>query len=325
MAIRTKLDAVSEGTVSFTANGKKLTSILKELPNDEIILDIKDSLTIDIRTKSKDVKGHYTLIGTSTEEYPDIPVFDERDSIEIEQSLLREMIKKVVYAASHDTIKPVFNGIFFILENNREITGVATDSRRLSMITRKVEGESDFDFKDGFIIPLKTVTEIFRLLEPTGRCRFSCNEKQCFFKIGNSEIISRVVDGQFPNYKHVIPADHIMDVVIETKKLLESVRRTMIFTKNCKKNNMQFQRQFPCLEASTPELGEAEEELDVDNSSSDSITIGVNAQFFIECLKEIDSFNKVWNYGTDDPITIRPKMTVIMFQSNAHSDQIRFI
>jgi DNA polymerase-3 subunit beta len=188
IAIRTKIDAVSDGSISFTANGKKFSSILKELPNDEIVLDINDSLIIELRTKSKEVKGHYTLIGTSTEEYPAIPSFDEKDAIELDQPVLREMIKKVVYAASHDTIKPVFNGIFLVSEKNREMTIVSTDSRRLSMITRIMES-NDIKMENGFIIPLKTVNEIYRLLESTGRCRFSYNKNQCFLRICHTEII----------------------------------------------------------------------------------------------------------------------------------------
>jgi DNA polymerase-3 subunit beta len=308
IAIRTKIDAVSDGSISFTANGKKFSSFLKELPNDEIVLDINDSLIIELRTKSKEVKGHYTLIGTSTEEYPAIPSFDEKDAIELDQPVLREMIKKVVYAASHDTIKPVFNGIFLVSEKNREMTVVSTDSRRLSMITRIMES-NDIKMENGFIIPLKTVNEIFRLLESAGRCRFSYNRNQCFFRIGNTEIISRVVDGQFPNYKHVIPSDHIMDVVIETQKLLKLVKRVIIFTREpANKIICHFKKDTLVIEASTPELGEAREEIDIENSSSESITIGINAQFFIDCLKEIDSYSiRCGITGQMSPVTITPE------------------
>jgi len=309
VAIRTRIDAIADTPISFAANGKKFSSILKELPNDELILDINDSLVIDIRTKSKDVKGHYSLIGLSTGEYPEIPGFSEEHSIEVEQSILREMIRKVVYAASHDTIKPVFNGIYIISETKNSMTAVATDSRRLAMITRNMDTETEMNIKEGFIIPLKTVNEIYRLLESTGRCRFSYNNNQCFFKIGRTEIISRVVDGQFPNYKHVIPLDSNFEAVAETKKLLDSVRRAMIFTREpANKIVLNFNKDKLKIEANTPELGEAEEEIQIETDSKESMTLGVNAQFLIECLKEIDSYSvKCAITGQMSPITIKPE------------------
>ncbi|MDR3237336.1 MAG: DNA polymerase III subunit beta [Spirochaetia bacterium] len=307
MAIRTRFDAVSEGSVSFTANGKKFSSILKEFPEGEIIADINDTLLVSIKTASKEIKGRYSLVGSSAEDYPDIPVFEEKNIIEIEQSTLKEMIRKVVYAATHDTLKTIFNGILIVIENGSDITAVATDSRRLAMITRKLDTENNES--GSFIIPLKTVGELLRLLESSGRCRLSYNERQCFFKIGNTEIISRIVDGLFPDYKHVIPADHSMDVVVETKKLVDSVRRVSVFTKEpASKIICKFSGNSLTLEANTPDLGEAEEELDIENSSTDLMTIGVNSQFLLDCLKEIDSFSiKCGLSGQMSPITFVPE------------------
>ncbi len=309
MAVRTKIDAVSEDTISFTANGKKFSSILKELPNDELVLNINDQMTIDIKTKSKEVKGHYSLIGTGTDDYPEIPEFSEKSAIEIEQSIMREMIKKVMYSASNDTIKPVFNGIYIISENKGTMSAVATDSRRLALITRIIENESELELGEGFIIPLKTVNEVFRLLESTGLCRFSFDNNQCFFRIGNTEIISRIVDGQFPNYKHVIPLENNMEVIIETKKMLESVKRAMIFTREpANKIILTFNGSKLKIEANTPELGEAEEELTVESTSDEKVTLGINAQFMIDCLKEIDSHSiKCGITGQMSPVTIMPE------------------
>jgi len=307
IAIRTRINAVSDEAGSFTANGKKFSSILKELPSDEIILDINDSMLIDITSRSKEIKGHYTLIGTTADEYPEIPLFDSENSLEIEQPVLKDMIRKVIYAASHDTIKPVFNGMFMVSEAPGSITTVATDSRRLSTIAVKIDNE--LDFGNGIIIPLKTVNEVLRLLESSGLCRFSINHNQCFFKIGNTEIVSRVVDGQFPNYKQVIPKEQSLTVVIETKPLLDSVRRAMIFTREpANKIILSFSKDKLMIEASTPELGEAEEEITIDADYSDTISMGINAQFLIDTLREIDTFSiKCGITGQMSPVTISPE------------------
>jgi len=309
ITITTRLDATSEGKVSFTANSKTLTGILKKFPNDEIVLNINDKMVLDIDTQSKEIKGHYSLVGTTAEDYPDIPTFSDKNFIEIEQNILKEILKKVMYAASNDNIKPVFNGIFINLENGNEITAVATDSRRLSMITRKLENENSFSEERNFIIPLKTVNEILRLLESTGRCSFAFNNSLCFFKIGNTEIISRVIDGQFPNYKHVIPSDYIMNVVVEKTKLVDAVRRIMVLTKEpANKIVCKFNSDSLILEANTPDKGTGEEELPIENNSKDSINIGINAQFLLDCLEEIDSFSiKCDIVGQMSPVKFVPE------------------
>ncbi|MFC1669673.1 DNA polymerase III subunit beta [Spirochaetota bacterium] len=310
VAIRTTIDAVSESSVSLTINGKKLSSILKELPNDELIIDIDDSMVIDIKTKSKEIKGHYSLIGTGADEYPEISKLSDNNSTDIEQGLLKEMIKKVVYAASSDSIKPVFNGVLLISEKGSSVTAVATDSRRLSMITRPIDNIIKIGEKDsGIIIPLKTVNEIFRLLQNTGNCKFLYESNQCFFKINETEIISKIVDGQFPNYKQVIPQDHVLQVEIDTKKFLDSVKRAIIFTKEpANKILLNFKKDSLVIEAKTPELGETEEEIRINSQSDETITLGINAQFLIDALREIDTDLVVCSItGQMSPMKISPK------------------
>lgn len=306
IAVRTSVTAKSDKSVSFAANGKKFSSILKELPNDELEINVNDSFSINIHSKSKDVKGNYTLIGLGADEFPEIPHFMEENSIEIEQGVLKEMIRKVIYAASSDTIKPVFNGIFFISNAKGSISAVSTDSRRLSLITRNIK--QDISFGEGIIIPLKTVHEVYRLLESTGTCRFSFNNNQCFFKIANTEIISRIVDGQFPNYRQVLPKEYMLEIEIETKKLFDSVKRAMIFTREpANKIIMNIQKNKIIIQASAAELGEAEEEISVTSNKDDKISIGINAQFLIEALKEVDSDKiKCGVTGQMSPVTIVP-------------------
>jgi|SRR3990172_10814916 DNA polymerase-3 subunit beta len=306
IAVRTKVEAKSDKAISFAVNGKKFSSILKELPHDELSINVNESLSIDITSRSKEVKGHYTLIGLAADEFPEIPHFVEDNSIEIEQAVFKEMIRKVIYAASSDTIKPVFNGIFFISDAKGNVSSVSTDSRRLALITRTVK--QDISFGDGIIIPLKTVHEVYRLLESSGNCKFSYNNNQCFFKIANTEIISRIVDGQFPNYRQVLPKEYMLEIEIETKKLFDSVKRAMIFTREpANKIILNIQSNKIIMQASTPELGEAEEEIAVKSNKDEKISIGINAQFLIDALKEVDSEQiKCGITGQMSPVTIIP-------------------
>lgn len=307
IAVRTKVDAVCDTEASFTVNGKKFSSILKELPEDELLITMNESFQINIKTKSESIKGHYTLIGTSAEDYPEIHEFTYENSIEMEQKVLKEILKKVVYATSMDTIKPVFNGVFITSEQSGKISAIATDSRRLAIITRDIQNE--INLGEGIVLPLKTIHEIFRLLDSSGSCVFAVRNNQFFFKSGKTEVISRIVDGQFPNYKQVIPKEYMLEVLIDPKKLLETIRRAMIFTREpANKIILHFKNDKLIIEAKTPELGEAEEELPISSKSKETISIGINAQFLIDCLKEIDANTIICGItGQMSPVTIIPE------------------
>ncbi len=309
IAIRTRVDAVSDSSMSFIANGKKLSSILKELPSGELQLNISEKLTIDMSMNAKNIKGNFSLIAADAEDYPEIPEFEETGSIEIEQSVLKEMFRKVIYAASHDTIKPVFNGIYILIEKGNGITAVSTDSRRLAMIHRAIDFTAKVEENEGFILPIKTVGEIYKQLESSGNCMLSYNSNQCFFKTSKTEIISRIVDGQFPNYKHVIPKEFIIEASIETKLLLDSVRRVMIFTKEpANKIILHFTKNRLIIEANTPDLGHAEEEIEIESNSDEEMTLGLNAQFLVDALREMDSFSiKCGITGNMSPVTLSPE------------------
>jgi len=306
IAIRTMLPSSTDSAISFAANGKKFSSILKELPNDELVLNINESFLIDITSKSKEVKGHYTLFGFPPGEFPEIPRFMEENSVEIDQGLLKKMIGKVMYAASTDTIKPVFNGIYLVSENDKNITSVATDSRRLSLWKASVDLKVDLG--GGIIIPLKTIHELNRLLESSGTCKFSFNNNQCFFKIADTEIISRIVDGQFPNYRQVIPKEYLFEMEVEKRKFIDAVRRVMIFTREpANKIVLNMQKDRIIIQANTPELGEAEEEITVKSDKDEKISIGINAQFLIDSLKEMDfDYVTCGITGQMSPLTISP-------------------
>lgn len=305
IAVKTIIDATCDQEISFTTYGKKFINILRELPDDEITLDIDESMVINL--KSKNIKGNYTLYGTDSSDYPKLPEIKMDNSIEIDQAVLKEMIKKVIYAAATDTIKPVFNSIYIVSEKPGTITAIATDSRRLSMITRTVDSETFIG--EGIIIPLKTIHEVNRLLSNTGICKISFDSNQCYFKIDNTEIFTRIVEGQYPNYKQIIPREYTLKSIINTAQIHDSIKRAMIFTREpANKIIMSFNKDNLKIQANTPELGHAEEEITIESDSSDNLIIGINAQFLLDTIRNIDSFSFLCGItGQMSPLTIIPE------------------
>jgi DNA polymerase-3 subunit beta len=309
IAIKTQIDASTDEEVSFTTNGKYLYNVIKELPDEDITLTIDQSAdkSFIINIKSLGVKGNYKFNATDSAEFPQIPAINNQNSIIIEQAVFKDMIKKVIYAAATDTIKPVFNSIYIVSEKPGTITAVATDSRRLSMVTREINSESFIG--EGIIIPLKTVNEVSKLLTSSGTCTISYNSKQCYFKINETEIISRVIDGQFPNYKQIIPKEYSHKTTIETSKLINAIKRTSIFTREpANKIVMTFDDNVLSIEANTAEFGQAEEELNIESNNKEKIFLGINAHFLHDTLKQIDSPGFSCGItGQMSPITIIPE------------------
>ncbi|MCX8122585.1 MAG: DNA polymerase III subunit beta [Spirochaetes bacterium] len=321
IGIKTQLDVISDGTCSFTINGKRLVGLLKEFPDGVIILEVNNT-NISISSKSGLVKGQYVLVGSSAEEYPSITECDFKNAIEIEQKIFKEMISKTVHAAAHDTVKPIFNGVYIVSEDEKSITVVATDSRRLSMIKRDIAGNDLM--KKGFILPLKTVNELLRLLDDKGVCLLAFDDSRCFVKIGPTVLVSRLIDGQFPDYKQVIPKDYLLKSVIEVKKLREALNRIKIFTNEPSwRILLKFSQNSLNIEASYPDQGEGQEEVSIESDSKESITIGINVQFLLDLLKEIDSFSVVMCItGVMSPVLIYPEDD-INFRSVIMPIQIR--
>jgi DNA polymerase III subunit beta len=305
IGIRTSCDAVADSTFAFTLNGKLLSQILKEMPKGLCRIEIDETYSANISSLSKDMNGNFKIVGTSRGDYPEFPDFDEDSAIEMDQVILKSMIKKVVYAASTDAIKPVFNGVLINFEGANGFVTVASDSRRLSLSRKKTD--TVLDLKDGIIIPLKTINEIFKLLN-SGICKFSVKGNQCFFKVGETEIFSRLIDGQFPNYKQVIPREYLSSAVIDTKKFTESLKRVMVLTREPSfKVALKFSKDKLVLEAKTPELGESIEKMEIDYKG-DELLIGINSQYVMESIREIETLAfKMSITGQMSPVVITPE------------------
>jgi len=306
ISITSKLKIETDENGSFIANSKNILNLLKDFPDDDIILNINENYEISLESNSKKIKGQFKIFGMPGDDFPDIKIINKNKSIQIEQNILKEMIRKVITSASIDTIKPIFNGVFIQSNSNNELSAVATDSKKLSLITRKIDNE--INLEKGIVLPLKTINEIYRLLNNIGTCNFYFEESLFFIEIDNTKILSRIVEGNFPNYKQVIPKEENSNIIIETNKLLEALKRILNFTRepiykiilNFSKNNLK-------LEASTPGIGNAFEEIDVEYEKDENIQIGINAKFLIDSLKEIDSFSIIMGIsGSMNPVTIKP-------------------
>ncbi len=303
ISIKTVVECEADEEFIFTCDGKKLTQILRELPDGNVTISLTENM---MSVTSLQVKGNYKLVTTDGSEFPELEYGTFDNPVSISQAQFKRMIKKVIFSASHDSVKPVFNGLYILSRENDQLALVTSDSRRLSYIHETVENSAELS--DGVVIPLKTVNEIYKLLD-TGLFECSITGSQCMFRIGSTTIISRLIDGTFPDFEKVSPKNFIDTAVIDTKKCIESLKRVMVFTKEpTYKVTMEFRNNILVIGSRTPEFGEANEEVIIERNVDESLTIGINAQYLMDVLKEIDSYALKMNItGQLSPVMIVPE------------------
>ncbi|MBK1880362.1 DNA polymerase III subunit beta [Pelagicoccus mobilis] len=291
---RIKATVEEEGAVTLPV--KRLATIVKELPNSDVKVDAAPSNQVKIASGGSNFK----IMGISRDEFPALPEFSDDRSFTIEQGNLASMIKSVSYAQSSDETRYMLNGVFFnFLEPEDGASGklslVATDGRRLAKIDHEMEvGEG---MSGSLILPAKTVSELVRLLDKGESLKIAFNDRRVAFQIhtkddsdgfvGDIHLVSKVVEGNYPNYQQVIPKETHQRIKVERELFLQSIHRAALVTTD-KSNQVKIQISNNLMElsASSPDFGESHESLAIDYSGPD-LQVAFNPQFLMDPLKAL--------------------------------------
>jgi DNA polymerase-3 subunit beta len=294
VGLKSKYEAktISEGKITVSA--KKLYEIVKELPDKEINFNSKNNFWVEIKCD----KSIFNLVGLSPEEFPKFPDIELNNNI-INKNDLNEMIEKTLFSISNDETKFNLTGIYIktdIVDNFKKIIFVSTDGHRLSMIQKSYEKELDKRYLEGFILPKKGIIEIKKILE-TMESDINIGISDNNFSINNNKttLIMRMVDGDFPDYKRVIPEKGNNAAVINKNLFLHALRRISILSSEKSKGvKINLNKNSLTLTSSNPDLGDAKEEIDI-VYNGDDISIGFNAKYIIDILQVIKNDNIIFN------------------------------
>jgi len=272
------------GTTTIPA--KRFSSIIRELPQDQLDLEVSDNHVATIKCGS----SFFRIMGLAKDEFPKFPEFKGVDSFQMEQLTLKEMLKQTAYCVSHDETRYVLNGVYLVAKENKVIC-VSTDGRRLALSEKNVELPKGFS-KD-VIIPLKAVIELNRILGDDGTVKIQFTENQIAFEISQCVLVSRLIDGHFPNYKQVIPEKIRQKVRINRTELENAVKRVSLLTTE-KSNSVKFTFSDGKLviNANTPDVGEAREELKIE-FDGEEVGIAFNPGFVLDVLKNLSEENVI--------------------------------
>lgn len=285
----TDLDVGVSGTVeaevskegSTTMPVKRLVSIIRELPNAEVevAVDAKDVASITCGP------SFFKIIGLEHVEFPPLPDFKEAREYKIPQGLLRESLKRTSYAISNDETRYVLNGIFTAFKEGK-LTLVATDGRRLAMVENDLEFPASHE--TDFIVPTKAVQELQRLLGDEGDAVARLGENQIVFEIGSSIVVSKLIEGNYPNYRQVIPGEAKETLKLGREALLETARRVSLLSSE-KSNSVKLvvSEGGIDLTANSPDIGEAKESMPV-NYEGKEMAIAFNPEFLMAPLRNLE-------------------------------------
>lgn len=267
---------------AITLPAKRFGDIIKELADDSVNIIIKKNNLITINTETCQFK----ITGIAPEEFPKLPEFKDRPVIRIDQSILKEMLLLTSFAVSFDETRYILNGILFRINNNNIIL-VATDGKRLAIVEKKLNQGVDRDIN--IIVPIKTIHELNRNLKEGEELSLILGNNQILFDLGNVIIISRLIEGEFPDYQQVIPPVSDNKIIIERDKFLLAVKRAAILaTADYQAVKLEVFKNRLVLSKSTPDVGESREEVLIEYRGREMV-IGFNPNYLIDVLKNLSN------------------------------------
>ncbi len=272
------VDTQEPGAITIPA--KRFSDIIKELPSEDVNINTKKNNLVIIETENCQFK----ILGLAPEEFPKLPEFKDRQAINLEQSVLKEVFNLTSFAVSFDETRYILNGILFKINKN-SITLVATDGKRLAVIERKLKQNTEKDLQ--IIVPLKTIQELNRNLQEEGELSMLLSNNQVLFDLGSAVIISRLIEGEFPDYQQVIPPASENKINIHREQFLLAISRAaLLSTPDYQAVKLEVFKNKLVVSKSTPDIGESREEVTIEYQGKE-IAIGFNPNYLIDVLKNL--------------------------------------
>ena len=270
-----------EGKILVDA--RKTYEILKEMPEGEIGIIQKDSGWVEISSGRKIV---FNITGLLAEEFPPVEIEGKIKLLEINAKNIYGLIKNTIYATADDKTRETLGGIL-VEKQKKGLRMVATDGHRLALADRAFTGEEDRAIQRSVIIPQKGAKEVKRMIEDMDkekRIQIGLGEKRLVAKGKEETIVVRLIEGEFPNYKKVIPPNNQNRLVMRKDDLMESLRRVALVTEE-ETRAVRFEVRSGCLTILSKKvgLGDAMEEKGVSYSGED-IEVGLNSKYILDVL-----------------------------------------
>jgi DNA polymerase III subunit beta len=279
LSLRASLDADVVGEGAIVVPGRVLVDIVRLLPAGEVSLEHRAEEGV-VRVDSG--RSSYRLHTYSVEDFPRLPELDTLQTFRVEREPLLDTIGRVSRSASRDESRPVLTGILVRFEGDKLVMA-ATDSYRLSVKETKLEAAAE---PLEAIIPARALGELSRIAGAGETVELGVHENQVAFLSDGVLLTTRRIDGQFPNYKQLLPEAFEHEVAAPREELLDVVRRTSVMAQRNSPLRLRFAEGELTITARTQDLGEAQESLPVP-FAGDPLEIGFNADFLRDGIESV--------------------------------------
>jgi DNA polymerase-3 subunit beta len=284
-----EVEVIEEGKTLLSA--KKVLNIVRELKEKNIKLKVVENPQGGRDLEILCGRAVFNINTSDHIDFPDLPLYEDVDLFGVDSDKFRDMIAKTIYAASVDERRYNLNGVFFEKEG-KKIRMVATNGHRLSLIERESDEIESLKLEKGVTFPRKGLNELKRILEEDREKKkvyIGFKGNNGIFKIDKLTMIMRLIEGDFPDYRMLIPKDNEKKFILNRRELLGLLKRvSSVSSDRLRPLKFNLSEGKMALSASIQNEGEAYDEIDLDYKG-DSLTIGFNTDYFIEALNNLES------------------------------------
>ena len=282
---------------SITIPGRVLSNFVNSLNEEKISLETTNGVL-----SAKTSKSEANINGMSAEDFPIIPKVVGREVLEIDGNVLKTAISQVVFSASYDESRPVLTGVYFIIDNGT-LKLVATDSYRLAEKTINLATAG----KAEFIVPVKTINELQRILSGAEKVKLVVSENQVMFLLPDMDLTSRIIEGEYPNYEQIIPKTFKTQTKVTTSELATTIKTASFFAReNANNVKLTFQKDHILVEATSSQLGNFKSQIPCEVNGEEN-EVSFNAKYLLDALSGVDSARvSLEMIGKMNPGVIRP-------------------
>ena len=286
-------DVVEQGAT--VVNAIMFSEIIRKLPDTEINISLNEKNLLVIECEG----SLYKLATMNPEEFPELPQINVENSIDIEQNVLKEMIRKTIFAVSNEENRPIFTGCLFEIKNNK-LNVVAVDGFRLAWKSKFLQNSSN-DFTA--VIPGRTLNEVNKIiLDSFDNIKIGVAKNQALFEMENCKLVTRLLDGEFLNYASVIPENWETRVRVNKNALQNCFERISLISAS----SIEKEKKYPVKVSvdigkvtisCTNQTGDAKEEMYV-STEGQNLEAGFNPKYFLDALRAIDDEEIFVDFGT---------------------------
>ncbi len=286
---------------SLTVPARLINDYINNLPTEKVTLENKDN-TLTVESENY----HTNIKGLSADDFPLIPQVSEEAFAKIDSAELRDALSETIWATAQNETQPEISGVYMFFEEDK-IRVAATDryrlAERITILKESVKGTREV------IVPFRTITELYKILATgSGDVEIYFSETQVLFKFDETELISRLIDGQYPDYRQIIPKEYKTEATISREDLLHAIKATALFASES--NNIQLavsEKDGITVTASSAASGENTTRIAAKVLGAENNAV-FNFKYLLDCLNNLREKNVVLKLISDSsPAQLMPE------------------